>query len=246
MQAIGKVQSVWRFPLKSMGGEQVDEAFVSYSGLVGDRWFALIDSERPVNRPWLTARQCPSLLTYSARYSSGSLSTEIKHPEIDAKTVEIVTPDRVTFNLGDAELIERLHSDSGRDLRIRYSDRGMVDTCPVSLVSTQTINRLSKECELDLDPRRFRANLYIDWSESGKAFYEDELVGQKLMIGEEVILYISKRDFRCKILSLDPETAEENSPVLATVGKKHDGYAGVYAAVLREGIVRPNDPVTMA
>lgn len=244
MQAIGKVQSVYRFPVKSMGGEQVDEAFVSYAGLVGDRAFAFFSQERSANRSGLTARQRPGLLSYSARYSADALPAKEAHPAITAAGVEVVAPDGTVFAPDDS-LLERLRLEFDCEVHIRRSERGMVDAFPLSIISTQTIDALSEECGLALDPLRFRANFYIEWDKVGAAFFEDELVGREVSIGEELVLRIWKRDSRCKIISLDPGTTEENREVLKTVAQAHEGCAGVYAVVLREGVVRSGDLISL-
>jgi len=244
MQAIGIVKSVCRFPVKSMGGERIDEAFASYAGLVGDRAFALFGAERSTNRSGLTARQLPGLLSYAVRYAAGVLPAGEAHPEITAQMVEIVAPDGQVIAPDDA-LLERLRVEFDCDAHIRRSERGMVDAFPLSMISMQTIDVLSEECGLSLDPLRFRANFYVAWDKVNAAFFEDELVGRELMIGEEVVLRISKRDSRCKIISLDPTTTEENRDVLKTVAQGHEGCAGVYAVVLREGVVRSGDAVCL-
>ena len=95
---------------------------------------------------------------------------------------------------------------------------------------------------LALDPRRFRANFYVRW-ECDEPFYENQLVGRALRIGEDVTVQVVKKDGRCVMITLDPETAARSPVVLEKVAREHDGCAGVYGAVLREGIVRADDPV---
>ena len=95
---------------------------------------------------------------------------------------------------------------------------------------------------MELDQRRFRANFYVRW-DNGKPFYENELVGAKLRIGEKLIVMVVKKDARCVIITLDPSTAEASPKVLEVVAKNHANYLGVYGSVLREGIVRAGDAV---
>ena len=96
-----------------------------------------------------------------------------------------------------------------------------------------------------LDRRRFRANLYADWGD-GRPYREDELVGRTLQLGERLRLAVLERDPRCKMITLDPDTGQEEPRVLRHVTKAHDGKAGVYAAVLVEGVVRKGDPIWLA
>lgn len=244
MIEIGTVQSLWRFPVKSMGGEAIAGGFVSFAGLVGDRCFALSDRGAKLGRELLTAREHPALLHYSARAAAGQWGEGELHPEIGPSSIEILTSQGEAIPPGEA-LIERLRAETGRDLRLRCSERGMVDAFPLSIIGGSTIAQLSTECGAPLDPLRFRANLYVDWADP-TPFHEDTLVGRSLRIGEQLTVQIVKRDGRCKIVNLCPDSAAEDPSVLRAIGKNHEGFTGVYAAVLREGAIRPGDPIQLA
>ena len=95
---------------------------------------------------------------------------------------------------------------------------------------------------MKLDAQRFRMNFEIDWTKGG-AFFENELIGKHIRIGEQLTLMVAKKDMRCKVIRLDPDTAEASPEVLQVVADKHEGSVGIYATVLREGIVRRGDPV---
>jgi uncharacterized protein YcbX len=79
----------------------------------------------------------------------------------------------------------------------------------------------------------------VRW-DNDQPYYEDDLIGHELQIGDTVILKLVKKDERCVMITLDPETAAPSPTVLHTVALRHQG---VYGAVLREGIVRINNPV---
>jgi hypothetical protein len=95
-----------------------------------------------------------------------------------------------------------------------------------------------------VDQRRFRANVYVDFTSLG-GFGEDGLVGRSLRLGSKVTLAILERDPRCKMITLDPETGASNPEFLEQVAQAHSGMAGVYGAVLVEGIVRKGDAVEL-
>ena len=95
-----------------------------------------------------------------------------------------------------------------------------------------------------LDKRRFRANIYVDLK-SGKGFDEDALVGRTVRLGAKATIAVMERDPRCKMITLDPETAQANPEVMRCVAKGHDGTAGVYAAVLVEGVIRAGDSIAL-
>ena len=134
--------------------------------------------------------------------------------------------------------------EAGHDLSLLRSDRALTDCRPVSLISQQTIGQLGDEIGAPVDRRRFRANVYLDL-DAGEAFGEDALVGRTLAIGQTVQMTVVARDPRCKMITLDPESGEMDLRVLQKLGRGRGGKAGVYAAVLREGLVRRGDPVAV-
>ena len=76
-------------------------------------------------------------------------------------------------------------------------------------------------------------------------FYENELVNRRLRIGDRLEIMILALDPRCKSITIDPETAETTPRILKHIARRHDGFAGVYAAVLIEGSVKPDDDILL-
>ena len=126
------------------------------------------------------------------------------------------------------------------ELTLIRSDRAMTDCRPVSLFSIQTVRQLSEELGIDVDKRRFRANIYADLA-SGSAFGEDEFVGRTLRIGAKTTIAVVDRDPRCKMITLDPDTAQANPEVMRRLAQTRVGKAGIYGAVLVEGTIRAGD-----
>ena len=120
----------------------------------------------------------------------------------------------------------------------------MTDCRPLSLLATQTIDGIGRAVGLALDKRRFRENLYVDLN-SGESFAEDAFVGRQLRIGPKLTIHILERDIRCRMIIIDPEALDENPEILRHAAKNHDGTAGVYAAVLVEGLARPGDDIVL-
>jgi hypothetical protein len=104
--------------------------------------------------------------------------------------------------------------------------------------------QLGEEIGGAIDKRHFRANIYVDLG-SAAGFAEDAFVGRTLRIGSKAVISILERDPRCKMITLDPDTAEPNPKVLRKVARDHDGTAGVYGAVLVEGMVRQDDEIEL-
>lgn len=246
---IGSVESVWRYPVKSMRGEALDKVFVGYSGLMGDRVYAIHSNHRAARFPWFTARNYADLIRHVARFHDPSITVapanpEAAHPNLPgdaAFSVDVETPDGVVAPLNDL-FIASLPSGDGEALTLRYSPRNFVGVTPISLLSKQTVAQLSDETGVLLDAQRFRSNFNVDWT-AGSGFFEDTLVGKRLRIGEQVEIALTERDNRCKMITLDPITAEAMPDLLKHVLTEHEGCVGVYGSVVREGFVSPGDKI---
>ena len=160
--------------------------------------------------------------------------------------MEVETPSGEVLAVDDPALIGRLAAQlrAGHILTPLRSERAMTDCRPVSLFSIQTVRQLGDELGMALDKRRFRANVYLDLG-SAPGFAEDGFVGRTLRLGPKVVVSILERDPRCKMITLDPETAAASPDILRHVTRAHGGTAGVYGEVLMEGRVRPGDDVAL-
>jgi hypothetical protein len=108
----------------------------------------------------------------------------------------------------------------------------------------QTVQQLGDEVGLTLDKRCFRANIYASF-EAMSGFAEDALVGRRLQVGTKAVIAVMDRDPRCKMITLDPNTADARPEVLRPVAQAHDGKAGLYGVVLIEGTVRSGDDIVL-
>ena len=259
MTIVGKVDSLWRYPVKSMRGEELDEAFASYSGIYGDRVFAFRSSANHKGFPYFTAREQRRLLQYRPRFRYPDKATRpINLIEAESRNanplvadltelvVDVETPDGKTVAINDPTLIEMLRADVDQrhQVTLMQSQRALTDCRPVSVFSLQSAQQLAEETGTRVDKRRFRANVYIDLT-SANGFAENDLVGQSVKIGPKVVISILERDARCVIITLDPDTGEQAPAILKKVAQAHDGMAGVYGAVLVEGMMHKGDPVEL-
>jgi len=224
-----------------MAGEDLADARVTFAGLVGDRVYAFVDTDNKSDFPWLTARMGRDFILFQPRFVKPSAATDELSDIVDYST-EVTTPGGDTFRIDDSQFTQVLEKQFSRSLRLRFSERSMHDSRPISIFGLGTLRGLSEETGMTLDPRRFRANFYVRWDDD-LPFFEDKLIGRELQIGDSTTIQAVKRDSRCVIATLDPETAAPSPKVLETVYHKHDGCAGIYGAVLREGIVRAGDIV---
>ena len=261
MTVVGTVESLWRYPVKSMRGERLNTGFIGFAGVYGDRLFAFSNSARPKGFPYLTGREQKEMLLYQPRFrhpEKAAMPPNLAEAEAMAPgmspiyaepedlAVDVETPSGEVLSIDDPALVERLSArlGEGNTLNLLRSRRALTDCRPVSLISIQTVDRLGKELETPLDKRRFRANIYLDLGSAG-GFGEDRFVGQSFQIGRKVAVSILERDPRCAMITLDPETAKRNPEILRQVSRAHAGMAGVYAAVLVEGSVQPGDEVKL-
>jgi uncharacterized protein YcbX len=262
MSVVGKVESLWRYPVKSMRGEGLEEAFVGFSGVYGDRLFAFRSSACPKGFPFLTGREQEEMLLYQPRFChpgraakpSNLSEAESMAPGInplfgDAAdlAIEVETPSGEVLGVDDLALIGLLKKRTGDEhvLTLLRSERAMTDCRPISLFSIQTGRQLGDEIGTSIDKRRFRANIYMDLASAG-GFAEDAYVGRTLRIGSKVAVLVLERDPRCKMITLDPDTAQPNPQLLRNVNQSHDNKAGVYGAVLVEGTIRRGDTIEIA
>lgn len=261
MSIVGKVDSLWRYPVKSMRGEEMDEMFAGYAGVYGDRLFAFESSASHKGFPFFTGREQRQIVRYRPRFRSpekaarpiNQVEAETLSPMVNPVSaspadlmIDVETPDGKTFAIDDPALIENLRKgiDDKHKLTLLRSDRAITDCRPLSIFAVQTAKKLGDETGVAVDKRRFRANVYLDLK-SSEGFVEDQFVGKTLRIGSKVVVSVLARDGRCMMITLDPDTAEKTPAILKAVAQSHEGMAGVYGAVLVEGMIRKGDSVEL-
>ena len=261
MTVIGRVDSVWRYPVKSMRGEELAQAYFGFAGVYGDRLYAIRNAAAPAGFPFLTAREHEELLLWrpffrfpeKAACPPNQAEAEALPPGVttiygDAQELAlgVELPSGEIMGIDDPELLRTLGQRSQRPdlLTLLRSDRALTDCRPVSLFSLQTAAQLEREIGAVVDKRRVRANLYLDL-DGGAGFAEDGLVGKRVKIGDKVVIAVLERDPRCKMITLDPDTAKQSPELIRTLTREHDRMAGVYGAVLVEGSVRGGDQVQL-
>jgi uncharacterized protein YcbX len=262
MTVIGSIESLWRYPVKSMRGETLDEAFIGFSGVYGDRVYAFTNPKAPKGFPFHTSREQEELLLYAPKYADAAVAgkpvnladadsmapgmTPIYAP-VAALEVAVTTPDGEVYPVDSPALIADMQKRLGETLTVSLmtSERALTDCRPVSIFSVQTVAGLAEEIEEPVDKRQFRANIYANF-EGQAPFFEKSLIGSRIRIGEKAEFMVIENDPRCKMITLNPDTAKASPKILRQVTTKHDGFAGLYTVVLVEGIVRPGDSISVA
>lgn len=248
MAVVGKVDSLWRYPVKSMAGEEREEIFVGYAGVHGDRLFAFRNAGAPPKFPYLTGREEKGMLAHRPRFrdpAKAELPADFVVGYPADLSVDVETPTGGCLAIDDPAMLRSLANNVNVGaLSLLRSERAMTDSYPVSLFSLQTADQLGEELGEAVDKRRFRANIYMDLA-SGAGFAEDAFVGRNLRIGPKLVVSIVERDARCKMVTLHPDTGEETPEILRNIAKTHGGTAGIYGAVLKEGAVRQGDAIEL-
>ncbi len=229
---VGRISAIFRYPVKSMAAEQMDSIDVGWNGLAGDRRWAFVrEGLERSGFPWLTIRESPAMWRYEPRF------VEADRPEVSATMVR--TPDGEELDVVDSELAARL----GYGARVIKQGRGVFDTLPLSLISTQTIAELGSMVGSELEVLRFRPNLVVEASEGG-SFPEDQWVGTVLKIGG-MQMRVDKRDQRCVMINVDPVTTERDPEILKAVARERQSCLGVYGTTVEPGRVSIGDRVSI-
>lgn len=229
---VGRVAAVWRFPVKAMAAERVEDVDVSWHGLAGDRRWAFVRPGQSSNGfPWLTLRQRNDLNGYRPFW------TEPERP--DASAVMVRTPAGGCLEVTSPELLAEL----GAGVQVMKLHRGAFDTMPLSLITTRTVESIGALVGSELDVRRFRPNLVIE-PFGAAAFPEDEWVGRVLTVGTASIR-VDARDRRCVVINVDPVTGHRDPGVLGAVAAHRQACLGVYGSTIRPGRVAVGDAVML-
>ncbi len=233
-QPAGTIRVMRRFPVKGMAGEKLGEVFVSFAGLVGDRVYAYFDPQNKTDFPWMTPRIWAKMLLLKPKFVEPAVA-HADRPSPKNYRVEITTPKGSVFDIGDQNLLKYMEQQFGRPIILRFSERSMHDSRPVSIFGHKTLEALSTETGMKLDPQRFRMNFEVDWAKGG-AFFEDELIGKQIRIGEKLTLMVAKKNMRCKVITSGSGHGGSVAGNSASGGRQTRKLCGN----LRDGIARRN------
>lgn len=233
VREVGRVAGLWRYPVKSMGAEALTDVSVSWHGFAGDRRWAFVrEGVARSSFPWLTLRERGDLCHYRPSF------VDPDRPEESATVVRIPTGD--VLDVVDPALAARIGPSGTRVIR---QHRGIFDTFPLSLVTTQSIASLAERVGVELGVQRFRPNFLVEAAENAP-FPEDFWVGRVLRIGG-LRFRVDERDRRCAVITIDPETTNRDPAILRAVARDRQGCFGVYGTTVQPGRVAVNDPVLL-
>ncbi|CAN5244637.1 MOSC domain-containing protein [soil metagenome] len=235
---IGHVEAIFRYPVKSMGGEQLENADLGWHGLDGDRRLAFRRIDDRSGFPWLTASKLPELLLFAPRREDGAqgdLPTHVRAPDGDEMPI-----------FGE-ELAADVGRRFGAPVQMMQMKHGIFDEASVSVIASDTVHEIGRLAGQSLDVRRFRPNVVVRLLRSGP-FQEDEWVGDVLSFGEgddAPAIAATMRDVRCSIVNLDPDSARHAPEVLKAVVRANQNNAGIYGTVTRIGRLKVGQAIIL-
>jgi MOSC domain-containing protein len=263
----GSVVALWRYPVKSMIGEELNDSDVTECGLLGDRAYALVDAETGMVVSAKDPRKWGNMFDFRAAFVAPPRDPGSLPP------ARITFPDGAQVTTDQADVDRRLSASLGRPVRLAASvpdapileeywpehewlpnpdqvfevampSGTFFDSAVVHLITTATLDRLR-----DLTPksrfevRRFRPNLVIKVSDGAEGFVEDEWIGRTLSLGGEVQLRITQPCPRCVMTTLSQGDLPKDPAILRAAVQHNQGNVGVYASVVRGGRVLRGDEV---
>jgi uncharacterized protein len=269
--AMQVVAAVWRYPVKSMMGEELNAAEVTARGLLGDRHFAVADAATGKVAGAKNPRKWGNFFDFRANY--------LDPPQASSKlpAVRITLPDGTVLTSDDPELPKVLSRALGRevafaeardtakpptaeeywpdmeglDYRETVTDFDLppgtfFDIALVHLLTTATIDRLRVLYPQGrFEVRRFRPNIVISTGEDQQGFVENDWVGHTIAIGDQVRLRVTEPCARCVMTTLPQGDLPKDSGILRTAAQHNQVNVGVYADVIAAGTIRRGDPVTV-
>jgi uncharacterized protein len=264
-----RVESLRRYPVKSMLGETVDTMFVDERGAAGDRRLALMDAETGRVASAKQPRLWRRLLQCSASGDTGRVRIQLPdgtsvaadEPGIDellsrllGRPVRVISqrPRGAALERPDPEKVLELGVDAEVDapiVEIAKATPGdsFTDLAPLHAITTATLERIGVEA------LRYRPNLVIATPPGYPPYAENDWVSKELTVGEARLRAL-KPTSRCAVPTLEhgllpraPHALRipmaENR--LETPGSGMVACAGVYLEVLTPGTIRTDDPVTL-
>lgn len=267
--AEGTIASVWRYPVKSMMGEELNASAINDRGVLGDRSLALVDTETGKVVSAKNPKKWSTMFDFRAAFT--------EPPEVGSPLppVRVTIPDGVTVTSDDGSFEERMTAALGRPVTLAtaasaepqleeywpdmaeldYQETVTDETMPagtffdlatIHVLTTATINQLRELYpEGRFEVRRFRPNLVVRSDDDGAGFAEKDWVGQELRLGDDVVLQITDECPRCVMTTLPQGDLPKDSGILRTAARHNDVHVGVYAEVRGPGTVRRGDAAVL-
>lgn len=273
---IGTVETLMRYPVKSMQGASAKDVDVTSRGLTGDRSFALKDIETgKIASSKLPHRWRDIILCSGCVAADGEISvtlpdgTRLSGKDIDKGMSALLgRPVELISDFSEATELDRSDPDDvaleGIEKETRFETMaaaqgtpggGFFDFAALHLISSASLEHLAATLGEDAaDLRRYRPNLVVA-TPDGTAFQENSWAGQQLAIGPDLVIAVITASPRCAVPTL-PQPGLAIRPTLTNdIGKLNKveimdmeelPCLGAYAAVVTPGKISVGDEVRRA
>jgi uncharacterized protein len=226
--AVGRIEAIFRYPVKSMRGEQLGAATLGWHGINGDRRLAFRRLDNHGDFPWLCGSMLPELTWFTPFRRDG---------DGDALPTHVRTPEGQELELFSEELAAEVGRRYRSAVQMMPMKHGIFDEASISVMASATIREVCQIASKDADVRRFRPNILVQ-STRDAPFEEDEWVGGTLTFGDAEdapTVAVTRRDIRCAMVNIDPEGGSLAPEVMKACARANDSNAGVYCEVTRAG-----------
>jgi hypothetical protein len=271
---VGSVAALWRYPVKSMMGEELNSSEVTDRGLLGDRQFAVVDRATGKVGGAKNPRKWGNFFDFRAAYA------EPPHTGARISPVRITLPDGTVVATAQGDLEQVLSRAFGRDVVLQEARPGgkpsgavaeeywpdmagldhrdtvtdfempagtFFDIAVVHLLTTATIDQLrALYPQGRFEARRFRPNIVVSTGPEDRGFAENDWIGRTVAIGGNVRLAITEPCPRCVMITLPQDDLPKDSGILRAAAQHNAVNVGVYASVLSGGTIRRGDAVALA
>jgi MOSC domain-containing protein len=266
---LGSVVALWRYPVKSMMGEELNATHITERGVLGDRAFAVVDRSNGKVVSAKNPRKWPTLFDFRATL------VEPPRPGERIPPVRIALPNGTMATNQQSDLEQILSDALGREVtlattppqqpsleeywpdldglahRETVTDESMpagtfFDLAAIHVLTTATIERLRELYPQGrFEVRRFRPNIVVEPASEGKAFVENDWIGRTLALGDGVRLSVVGPCPRCVMTTLPQGDLPRDPGILRTAAQHNQVNVGVYADVIQGGTIRRGDPVRL-
>ena len=236
---LGHVEAIFRYPVKSMGGERLEAANLGWHGLDGDRRLAFRRIGDGSGFPWLSATKLPDLLLFTPHRrevgAQGDLPTHVR------------TPDGEEMSIFGEDLATEVGRRYGSPVQMMQLNHGIFDEASISVIALDTVREIGRLAGRSPDVRRFRPNVVVRLLRPAP-FQEDAWLGGVLSFGEgdnAPAITVTMRDVRCSMVNFDPDSASPSPEMLSAVVRANQNNAGIYGTVTRIGRLAVGQPISI-
>ena len=245
-----RLSAIYRYPIKGFGGQPLPETeFIAGKGIAFDRFLGVANGHANIaDEGWSPCQgfvrmtKNEGLPLFRIDFDGIGLTLSMTPPDGESVSIDLMQPyDLEAVNHRIASWFPQGRLFAPQLVR-RHQDLGWwdVDDAPLSIINLVTVASLARKTGQDINPMRFRGNLYVDRL---AAWHEFAMVGKRLRIGEAEIEVLRPIE-RCKATSIDPKNGKStmNMPAMLSRLEGHL-YVGVHAKVVKSGTVRPGDTI---